>query len=897
MLHDIKSTPLSPSKAKTREKTHWQTGWWDFYPLAERLRKPIEWSQSSILFTAHPTQPLVSGCHFSSSKQFKLPSPDPIVSSPTSYEPPSIISVAPDNEWLFAYFPGRECDGTGCLWKSTTQIDNWTVKEWWNLSSAAGVVAASWLGQARVWAPDHSGLNTRLPPRGPPTPISNPTLLLVTEDHRVNVCYFRQHGTIFKIISSSLLQPGTASERQPQTGEDNDLNNKRCFRAAIGLPYNETSIMIATRTTFLPPLSMDMEPPQYNSSQITFPISIPQDQSLEFQSMEWENWREESTINLCEVNLKFDGVHISLITNPLIPILHPSVGLVALDFISIPPSHTISNNAVSPNQPKAEKGLLYLTAAHLDFGNYTSTPLSSLTIYTISPQNSAASKGFSKQSWTHHKIATREFSPAVLTFVTSSPSLVNSGPMIFAGVINVSGALPTPPIVAKGVSIGTIQVLNLSDLKNNQAWETSPALSKMDDVGQDVPSNAVVSPNGTLICTVSSTSWPVKTSIHLLPRRKSDVSSAGTLIPPLSPHLTTAILSRRPATDITHLLSVASTPIIEIIDTLYQAIWALDFHHKQSSQNSSWGVLGEALVIYRTRAVQATEEHDRKLLSDCWRFAHDMRSLAACNQAFESCRKEDTYDLDFVWQLIDLSGWLVTFTERLMKQCVLSCEAVYDTPKYNKDMTRSGLTLESPILLHLSHPLALSNFISSLAHMNQFRSYLGSLSAGGENAHMTRDTLIDMVDNSGIDFGALVSFLSENMKDCQALDQDECQRGLASCRPTPMMRSHLVRILDKLIHSTIVNKSTLFVRPFDLADSVGRLSLNPKREHDKDVVFKRVLSGIPNVICLYCAGRSDIGKGDREGKLPSRWYVWEKLWALHCVCGGPWAGNAISSPV
>lgn len=47
----------------------------------------------------------------------------------------------------------------------------------------------------------------------------------------------------------------------------------------------------------------------------------------------------------------------------------------------------------------------------------------------------------------------------------------------------------------------------------------------------------------------------------------------------------------------------------------------------------------------RTRAAQTIKEHDRDLLTARWKFAHDMCSLAACNQAFESCKKEDTYDL------------------------------------------------------------------------------------------------------------------------------------------------------------------------------------------------------------------------------------------------------------
>ena len=95
------------------------------------------------------TQPIITGRHFASSKTFVLLPPPPIQSSPASYEPPSIITVAAGDEWLFAYFPRYDGDGTGCLWKRGPQIDNWAVKEFWSFTSSGGVVAASWLGSAR----------------------------------------------------------------------------------------------------------------------------------------------------------------------------------------------------------------------------------------------------------------------------------------------------------------------------------------------------------------------------------------------------------------------------------------------------------------------------------------------------------------------------------------------------------------------------------------------------------------------------------------------------------------------------------------------------------------------------------------------------------------------------
>jgi hypothetical protein len=111
--------------------------------------RPLEWSDASVIFTAHPTQPLVTARHFSSSKTFIVSSPTPVVSSPASYEPPSIISAAPGSHWLFAYFPRRDGDGIACMWERGVEIDNWKIKEWWSLAQGAGVVAASWTGVTR----------------------------------------------------------------------------------------------------------------------------------------------------------------------------------------------------------------------------------------------------------------------------------------------------------------------------------------------------------------------------------------------------------------------------------------------------------------------------------------------------------------------------------------------------------------------------------------------------------------------------------------------------------------------------------------------------------------------------------------------------------------------------
>lgn len=203
--------------------------------------RPVVWASTSTIFSSHPTQPLVTARHFSSSKQFVLQSPAPILSSPSSYEPPTALSVSPTGEWLFAYFPSAEMDGVACLWQRGAPLDVWGVKEWWTLNRGAGVVTASWLGGPREWALDDAGSPSRLPPRGPRTPISNPTLILVTENRWVTICYLRQYSPSLRMISCPLSEPGSAGEGHPNPVEQGPIRPgsiKICTRAAIGFAYN-----------------------------------------------------------------------------------------------------------------------------------------------------------------------------------------------------------------------------------------------------------------------------------------------------------------------------------------------------------------------------------------------------------------------------------------------------------------------------------------------------------------------------------------------------------------------------------------------------------------------------------------------------------------------------------
>ena len=80
---------------------------------------------------------------------------------------------------------------------------------------------------------------TRLPPRGPRTLISNPTLVLVTQDHHVHITYLRQYTSSLATMKRLLASPGITKEQfHASDNLENPRSNRQCIEAAIGLGYD-----------------------------------------------------------------------------------------------------------------------------------------------------------------------------------------------------------------------------------------------------------------------------------------------------------------------------------------------------------------------------------------------------------------------------------------------------------------------------------------------------------------------------------------------------------------------------------------------------------------------------------------------------------------------------------
>ena len=230
--------------------------------------RPVVWTSLAILF-AHEIEPAIVGRAFPSSRQFRLPSPAVIANTPGSYEPPTILCASPREDWLFAYFPGRQIPGVGCFWRAE-QADGWDIIESISFPRGRGVLTAKWLGHAREvwsdtltllsiyspvqqWVADSSRNTSRLPPLGPVVLASLPTLILVTQNLQVQLCCVRSGPQQPKIVVASCSLEKPDELRDPNNVPPNlDLFDSRCCtHAAIGLGYNGSYYFFPSWTQIL----------------------------------------------------------------------------------------------------------------------------------------------------------------------------------------------------------------------------------------------------------------------------------------------------------------------------------------------------------------------------------------------------------------------------------------------------------------------------------------------------------------------------------------------------------------------------------------------------------------------------------------------------------------------
>ncbi|TFK76292.1 hypothetical protein BDN72DRAFT_830846 [Pluteus cervinus] len=860
---------LSPSKGKAKEESQWQTGWWDFQPLCEFPAKPLEWSTSCVVFTAHATQPLLTGRHLASSKIFAIAPPPNIINPPGAYAPPSVIAVSPTDEWLFAYFSRRDgSGGAGCLWQKNYRVDTWIVRQCWQLAPGAGTIRATWLCDRREWTYSQRGLH-RLPYRGPLTPISDPTLLLVMENRQIAVLYLRHYEPAFKLMRMSLDHPATVEEGQSQVSTDAPNSSdgvRRCFKAAVALAYNEHSMLIATRSHRLPSGIAPTTPP-FDPMNLGLQIEAP---SGDLMNHEWELWEEDSFFEVSEVQLLFNGRTMSLKVTPMGSVQFEGK-LSTFEFVCPP-------QALGK---WSEPGKMFLAAGRLDFRDYSSPPGSELSIIPFTKLSSQVPAG--QPHWVPRREVSRSYTGEVLAFIGPCPQYDDS---IFAVFLQSHGSLPRPVPKSKQASIGSIKVLNIADLTENTTAGRVPVLCHVDKVGRDLPLQGIISPNHTLLYTMSLSMKPPQSTVHVLQNSKNVFKGNGPSLPVLSLALASSLRSKKTSSDITRTISGLKT-LAEVTEVLYHAFAALDSSHDGLSVILTWEMIGVVVDVYRAREQQTTDPETKKYLREAWQVAHDICSLVVINMAFEDCSEETGYDLDAVWQLISLSHWVLDFLEKLMKHCVV-CSIPGQADKGSEGQQAPAIPLDSPLLLPLVHPFVLMLLSGCTIHVKKFRNYLASLDPAREMAKTARKALLDIVDSSGVRLEPLEPLLKESLTEVMGHSITDARASLAGCRPTQSMHPRLQAIIQKLTQSTVIDKPTLFLKPSDLLDGMINLSISTTAKKDqKDVVSKGKLPDTPLFLCLRCGGRSN--PATWADHVPSlKWKLWGRAWTFRCICNGAW---------
>ncbi|TFK55122.1 hypothetical protein OE88DRAFT_1674725 [Heliocybe sulcata] len=915
-------------KGKAKEDRSWQLEWWDLCSLADGKPPPVAWSQSSSIFTAHSSEAKVIGHLFPSSKPYVLPSPQQILAAPLSYQPPTVISVDASGQWLFAYFPGKDGEGIACLWKKGAQVDDWRVKESWTYPRGAGIIAACWINQGRQCIVQESGSLARLSPLGPPTPHPTPTLILVSEAYQVHVCFLRHESSKLKVLTCSLASPSSMSEGEPlpPLANEHNLGGARiCDYAAIGLAYEESSIVVALRSHVLPlqPGGASYHEMDLNMLNVTQPISAIADAGL---ALEWEIFGQAPTIDLCEVQFEYDGVEIRLSTTPLPSISHSYRTISSMTFIPASPSHTTPDPTVSPalsvrstgsmkkesdsgsvhGENRSKLTPLYLVVSALDFGDYTSTPKSELAVYTLQ-RGTTISSG--SPSWSSHLQASRSFTSGVVAFATPPPlGMFNAG--VLLGILDTSGIVPKNKAQIKHAPIGNLEFLRLSDLSNNDKWERCHILGDVTRLGQTFPQSAVISPNYALLCTISgSTRTDAHPAVYPLPVPLTTEGNMPALR--LSTHISRLLLasvySQGTPSDITYLLSLPSTPLPELEESNYATLSA--FNGMDDGLWDMWleEILGVAMESYRARVQITDGESAKQDLSLRWQAAHDALSLAACSAAFEDCRDGDGYDLNAVWGLVGICDWSIRFVEKLMRECILSnpSSSVQLKEEERDDLFGSNppspaterdqffsLSI-SPTLLHLVHPYMLGKLVDVLGHIKALRTHLISLPAGGEHAHLAKSVFLDIFDSSAVNIPGLHGVLESLSKAPQSVSGDVLLRSLACCKPTISSHTSVRQAVLKVLDAQVVDKPQLFIKPTSLLHGLSKLSISDEdpKEKERDVLTKGVLSNNDRrARCVRCGGLSEAAKSLHSvGQPPDRWRAWEGTWTLHCICGGLWS--------
>lgn len=891
------TTTNTPLKGKAKDDSRW----WNSYALVEQQRRPVVWTSSAILF-AHESEPAVAGRAFPSSRQFLLRAPV-ISTTAITFEPPAILSVSPDETWLFAYFPSRQGPGLGSFWKAN-RADGWDFIESMNFPRGGGIVSAAWLGHAREWVTDSDRKSSRLPPLGPPMLATLPTIVLITQNLRVQLCCIRSSAQEPKIttVSCSLEKHGEARDLSPVTSNMDTppgLESRCCTHATIGLAYNENAILVATRSQVK---AISPETPN-----IALGLDDIPDLSVHFhnvhlaESADWESWVQASNIELCEVRLGFDGLRTCLSTSPLPPLRCDAHPLSSMVFCPGDPQYAVtaesSSSAVTPK--------MYLCLSLLGFDRYEDYALGMENLPRIDstiPKSELVVFGLSRR--VHSSAGVLEWTPTRLTSKAMSEPLAFVLPhrgspranAIVAGSLNVQGPVSSKTKAFVKTPCGSVTILQLPSLEVHSDWSVEPLLLGWGEGSSVYPPHSVaLSPNAVLFCMVfPSTVITSRLSIHPMPKKimKDATVLERRPVSDFASVLVSAIRFKRTISDVAHQLSLSSISAKEVENVLYNVLEALETQDDGLRDVWVQEFFGILVEVYRLKGERAQKALEKDNFRTRWETMLDLCSVIACHNAFEDCMDGDNIGLDNIWPMTVLSTWFMDFLEELMRECTLlgdSREGLAD-----EAIEKQTIPSTHPILSVLLFPDALATLRLTVGDVKRFYEYLKSLETSGENGVMSKNALLNTVDGSGVNLEALESLLAHISKQIEGSNAADLRLSLVACSPVPRLYPLLIGIAQTVSKSNAIDKSRLFIKVVDFVSEVGKVRKSYIGE-GQDVISKgTLLRRRPTRVCVRCGGKTqqhDMGQrvdGPAHGSISLQWQAWVHRWSTRCICGGRW---------
>ena len=214
--------------------------------------------------------------------------------------------------------------------------------------------------------------------------------------------------------------------------------------------------------------------------------------------------------------------------------------------------------------------------------------------------------------------------------------------------------------------------------------------------------------------------------------------------------------------------------------------------------------------------------------------------------------------------------------------------------------------------MSLLYPDALAKLRVTVGDVKQLYEQLKSVDPNGENGTIARNALLDTIDSSGINLGALESLLTQisevidgskgELASCSLMQPEvyryvaaDVRRSIAACNPMPEAYPLLWRIARTVSKSHVIEKSRLFIKPQEFLSEVGKSGKSSEYAGEgQDIVSKGILlRRRPTRVCVRCGGKSQQHEISLRGDaaIPGaylQWDVWGRRWLSRCICGGRW---------